>query len=160
MYKFYLIMKTLMFGISVSISNYIIESKTRALIKYHNRTVKKAVKRYNKKLKKMTRLNNLRIKIRDKILNNRCLQKYFSVEMMEKLENSIEELNDIIVLYHDDFLDYLNSSFDKSKEVICEYNKIVDKQKRNTYPFIFYKCTKISMNEIIHSVKYPNRKIS
>ncbi len=158
MHSFYLIMKLVILGISASISNYTTEFKIRSLIKYHNRTVKKAIKRYNKNLKKMSATLNSRIKIRDRILNNKLLQKQFSVETMEMLENSIEELDESIALYHDDFLDYLKELFDKSKEAIDEYNKIAEKSKR--IPYVFYKCTKISMNEIIHDVKYPSRERS
>lgn len=158
MYNFYLIMKLVVLGISASISNYTTEFKMRTFIKYHNRTVKKAIKRYNKNLKKMSTSINSRIIVRDKILNDSRLQKHFSVEIMENLESSIKELDDSIALYHDDFLDYLKVLFDKSKEAIDEYNKIVEKSKR--IPYVFYKCTKISMNEIIHDVKYQSRERS
>ena len=155
MYNFYLIMKLFVLCISASISNYTTEFKIRSLIKYHNRKIKKVIKCYNENLKKMSLSIKSKIKFRDEILNDRNLQKHFSVKTIEMLENYIKEFNENIVSYHNNFLNYLKVVFDKSKGAINKYNEMAEKTKNIT--FIFYKCKKISMNEIIHDVKYPNR---
>lgn len=155
MCKLYLIMRLISIGISISIKNIFIERKMSLFVKSHNRVVKKAIKAYNRNLKKMTTLNSIRVKVRDKILNSKKLQSFVTVHDMEKLEKSIEELNDIVKKNHDEFLGFLDKLFDESKNAINEYNMMVDKQKR--VPYLFYRCNKVYMNEIIHSVKHSGR---
>ena len=155
MYRLYLIMKLILLGIPTSIGNITVEYKIRFFIKFHNRTVKKAIKSYNRDLKKMAKLNSIRIRIRDKILNSNFLREYVEIQDMNKLENSIEELDKIIEQKHDDFLNFLNELFDRSKDAINEYNRLVDKQKG--IPYLFYRCNKVYMSEIIHSVKHSGR---
>ena len=155
MYKLYLITKLILLGFSTSISNITVEFKIRFFIKFHNRTVKKAIKAYNRDLKKMSKLNSIRIRIRDKILNSKRLIECVTIQDMDKLENSIEELDKNIEQKHDDFLNFLNELFDRSKDAIDEYNRLVDKQKG--IPYLFYRCNKVYMSEIIHGVKHSGR---
>ena len=155
MYRLYLITKLILLGFSTSINNIIVECKIRLFIRFHNRTVKKAIRAYNRDLKKMSKLNSIRIRIRDKILNSKTLRELATIQDMDKLENSIEELDEIIEQKHDEFLDYLNELFDRSKDAINEYNRLVDKQKG--IPYLFYRCNKVYMSEIIHGVKHSGR---
>lgn len=155
MYKLYLIMKLIFTSVSTSISNIVIELKIKSFVKSHNRAVKKAIEAYNTDLKKMTKLNSIRIRIRDKILDSKLLKEYVTIRFMDELENSIEESNKLIKIKHDKFLDFLNELFYRSKDAVNKYNKLVDKQK--SVQCLFYRCKKIYMNEIIHSVKHSGR---
>ena len=155
MYKLYLIMKLILTSVLTSISNIVIELKIKSFVKYHNRTVKKAIEAYNTDLKNMTKMNSIRIRIRDKILDSKFLKECVKIQFMDELEKSIEVSNKLIKIKHDKILDFLNELFYRSKDAVNKYNEIVDKQKSVQY--LFYRCKKVYMNEIIHSVKHSGR---
>lgn len=158
MYKLFLITKLIIIGTLTSIKNIFIERKVLKFVKYHNRTVKKAIRIYNRRLRVCSNIKMKQERLRDQILNNKDILVRMLVSDMQRLSDSIDKIDESIVREHKEFVNFLQEVFDKAKCAINEYNELAEKQNR--IPYLFYRCNKIPLSSIIRNLKYANRDAS
>lgn len=157
MYKLFLFITIISIGLSTSIKNILLERRMIKYVKFHNRSVKKAIKIYNQRLKTCSDMKLKQERLRDHILNNKKLLEDVTISDMQKLANSIDTLDETIVKEHQYMLRFLKEIFDKCENAVSKYNNLVDRQNR--MPYIFYKCNKIPLSSIIRSIRCASEDV-
>lgn len=157
MYKLFLFITIISIGLLTSVKNILLERRMIKYVKFHNRSVKKAIKIYNRRLKLCSDMKMKQEKMRDRILNDKKFLESVTISDMQKLANSIDKLDETIVKEHQYMIEYLKGIFDKCENAISEYNDLVDKQNR--MPYIFYKCNKIPLSSIIRGIRCASEDV-
>ena len=158
MYKLFLFITIISIGLLTSVKNILLERRMIKYVKFHNRSVKKAIKIYNQRLKACSDMKMKQEKMRDRILNDKKLLESVTILDMQKLANSIDKLDETIIKEHQYMLGYLKGIFDKCENAVYEYNDLVDRQNR--MPYIFYKCNKIPLNSIIRGIRCASEDVT